>query len=203
MRQMARGVLLLALLAGASFAAQAAVTPVDLGSSSNDFRIILNDPTCSGGPGCIQLSYSGPPTFFLFFPADPPFTVTPSNPPGCGTNIVDWKCRPIVVGGTFDGVLFYDDIFEGIHLITSINGGFDLELSGLPSIDLGLPNGVQCVPASSCPSDVADIVTTPELPTFALFGTGLLLVFGGMFWRRRLSLHAAARDRAAVPVPQA
>lgn len=198
MRQMARGILFLVLLAGAAIAARADVTPVDLSGSSSDFKIILNDPTCD--TGCVTLDYTGGPTDFIYFAAENPFPVTSSNPPGCGTNLQYWTCLPILA---FHNGSFY---FKGVEFfgIPPITGGdFDVELSGLPSIDLKLPNGFECAPGYSCPNDSFDVVTTPELSTFVLFGTGLVLILGGMFWRRRLSLHIAACDRAAVPVPQA
>lgn len=205
MRQMARSVLLLVLLAGAAMAARADVTPVDLGSSSNDFKIILNDPTCTPGPSCFAFDYNGtsPTTSIAFSVAPPGYVPIPSGQmANCSTDLLNWTCYVVNSTGNFNSVTFYDK-FPPNDAISSGSGTFTVQLSGLPSIDLIVPSYLTCDPATPCPGGIADIAATPELPTFALFGTGLLLVFGGMFWRRRLSMHSVSRERAPVPVPQA
>jgi hypothetical protein len=74
---------------------------------------------------------------------------------------------------------------------------YEVGESNLPSLELSLPNDFTC---QTCKGD--DIAFTPELPTFALFGTGLLLVFGGLFWRRKMGLHLVPRRESRIPAAE-
>lgn len=191
MKQMARGVLLLALLAGASFAAQAAVTPVDLSSSSNDFRVVMNGSPCDADI-CVDLTYTGPPIYVsifnpIIFWADPLPTSVPSGQTvGCGSDV--FQCFPWTTPlFSPNPTEFWSVWFFGGWLVPGHT--YEVGESNIPGLELTLPNDFTC---DTCVGD--DIAFTPELPTFALFGTGLLLVLGGVFWRRKMGLHLSRRE---------
>jgi len=199
MRQMARGVLFLLLLVGAAVAARADVTPVDLGSSSNDFKVVVNASPCDADI-CVDLTYTGPAVYVsifnpIIFWANPLPTPVPSGQTvGCGSDVfqcIPWT-TPLFSSTPTD---FWSVWFFGGWLVPGHT--YEVGESNLPSLQLTLPSDFTC---ETCAGP--DIVFTPELPTYALFGTGLLLVLGGMFWRRKMGLHVAVRREPRIPATE-
>jgi len=159
MRQMARGVLFLLLLVGAAVAARADVTPVDLGSSSNDFKVVVNASPCDADI-CVDLTYTGPAVYVsifnpIIFWANPLPTPVPSGQTvGCGSDVfqcIPWT-TPLFSSTPTD---FWSVWFFGGWLVPGHT--YEVGESNLPSLQLTLPSDFTC---ETCAGP--DIVFTPE-----------------------------------------
>lgn len=186
--KLARVFCFLIILASSAIAAYAQ-TPIDPSSVINDPHVVLNspDPACPLGDYCVDLTYSTTHTGPVFVPVltflvpDPPGELPVPPAYSCSSNVF-LLCLTDYSG--FQG--FKPTEFNGFTLLFGIlyNGQtFILESTG--PIQLELPSGFACNPASLCPDGV--VTFSPEPGTALLFMTGLLLLSLVGFARKRFA----------------
>jgi len=166
---------------------------------ASDALIRIDDPTCTPGPGCVVLQYTGPTETIPVFTLDP-LTFLVSTPPSyypdpappnnynCGSNFMTVSF-PIVFPVSYPPLKlgFFGCGFTGGTLT---DGQYSLTIAGsnIP-IDLSLGQGWGCanIDMSSCSGDMVTVDPTPEPSTAVLYLSGLLLIFlVGFFRKRRL-----------------
>jgi len=141
--------------------------------STNDFRVILNDPTCPSGTSCVDLGYDGTvPLPGLLFLAPSPIQIPAGQTAACGTNF--GKCLVFFPG---DGDGDADDYFYGVAFLGTISPGEDLTIgvSGISDFSLLLPKvpGLECL---SCTNGLITFTATPEPPAALLLLCGLVVL---------------------------
>ena len=164
MRQITRVVLLLMLFG---------VTAIASRADSTDFKVILNDPSCTpAGTTCVSLGYDGThDTDAVLFLAPSPIQIPAGQTAACSTNI--GRC---LVSRPGDGDGNSDDYFYGVLFIGEITPGEDFDIGiydGLPGFSLLLPKNFQCETESQCANGVINFASTPEPPTVLLLVAGL------------------------------
>jgi len=184
MRHLTRVAIGIALFAGLAVVALADTTSGTSGSL-NDFKVILNDPSCPDATICVDLGYDGQVNLpGLLFVAPSPVQIPAGQTAACGTNF--GMCLVAFPG---DGDGDSDDFFYGVLFLGTITPGQDLTIgvSGISNFSLLLPNvaGLDC---PSCTNGVINFTSTPEPSTVLLLVAGLLLL--GVYSRRRIALSA-------------
>lgn len=149
--------------------------------STNDFRVILNDPSCPSGANCVDLGYNG--SFNLngiIFWSPTPSPVPEGQTAACGSNFFS-HCADIVLPYPLfppddNPLSLYGVAFWG----GTITPGEDLTIgvSGT-SLSLLLPANFEC-DNNACPNGI--ITLTPEPSTVLLLISGLLAL--AVFRRR-------------------
>lgn len=175
----------LATLGGFVIPAHASVTGIDPSSIINDPTIELDDPSCPSGAFCVDLTYTGPSTFFFL----PPLIFSVRNPPGefpvppvytCESNIFAVNLAlPLFSKSEFTGCLF--DLGELTH-----NEPLTISSLGGP-VELTLPNNFSC---PSCSDGTINL--SPEPGTAILYVSGLLCLVGII--RKRFRADSRARS---------
>ncbi len=183
MKQLTRIFLSLVLIAGGAVIARADSAPVT-SSSSSDFKVILNDPTCPAGTDCVALGYTGTTdTLAVLFLAPTPIQIPAGQTAACSTNF--GQCLVFFPG---DGDGDADDYFFGVLFVGAVTPGedFDIGISGLSNFSLLLPSDFSCENESQCANGIIDFATTPEPSTVLLLAMGL--VFLGILRRKDFGL---------------
>lgn len=161
-------------------------------AQDTDALIRIDDPTCTPGPGCVVLEYTGTPGTILFLPllvSNPPGYYPDPAPPSnynCGSNIFAISfalALPPLDPTQFYGCGFLFGTLEN-------NTPYSLSITGanIP-INFSLDNVFTCYddPSSICSGDTATVDPTPEPSTALLYSSGLLLIFVvGFVGKRRL-----------------
>jgi len=152
------------------------VTAIAAHADSTDFKVILNDPSCTpAGTTCVSLGYDGTQTTdAVLFLAPSPIQIPAGQTAACSTNI--GSCLVFFPG---DGDGDADDYFYGVLFIGKITPGEDFDIGiydGLPGFSLVLPNDFTCETASQCANGVINFTATPEPPTALLLVAGLMFV---------------------------
>lgn len=189
MKHLARLGLAVLLLVTMACVARADSTS-DTSTAPNDFKVILNDPSCSAGADCIQIGYTGQTDLTsLLFLAPNPIQIPAGQTAACGSNFFS-QCLVFFPG---DGDGDADDFFYGILFFDgTITPGenLDIGVSGISDFSLVLPSGFEC-DNNACPDGILTF-STPEPSTVLLLSAGLLLL--GII-RRRRSLVPAPTSR--------
>ncbi len=186
--------------------------------TSADALVRIDDPTCTPGPGCIVLTYTGPTTTVADFPSYPPFSLLVANPPSyyldppppsdynCGSDVFTTS-SPIVYSATppptpppayFFGCNFWGGTITSGETYSISIAGSDIPI--LISLDNDGTPVWECAAtdASSCSGDMATVDPTPEPSTSLLYMSGLLLFLLVGFFRKRF--RAASNVVAAIGV---
>jgi PEP-CTERM motif len=175
-KQLTRVVLLLMFFGITAIASRA--------DSTNDFKVILNDPSCPTTAFCVDIGYTGTGTVTytasdpLVFNA-PAQAIPPDQTVACGSTI-----DPSIQCGVFtiptgDPTTFLGVAFWGFT-VSPDQGDLTVGLTGTDLLMLDLPSGYACDPPSACPNGI--ITLTPEPSTVLLLMSGLL---GLAFLRKR------------------
>lgn len=165
-------------------------------AQDTDALIRIDDPTCTPGPGCVVLEYTGPTETIPVFTLDP-LTFLVSNPPGsypdpappnnynCGSDF--FAVSLAIALPPFDPDEFFGCLFTGG---TITNGDlYSISISGADiPINLSLGNDFECAPSDplSCSGDMFTVDPTPEPSTALLYMSGLLLIFLVGFAKKRM-----------------
>lgn len=167
MKQLTRVVLLLMVFGVTAIASRA--------DSTNDFKVILNDPTCPWNAFCVDIGSTGN-SSVTYTASDPLVFNSPAQaiPVGqtvaCGSTVdPSMQCGVFTIP-TGDPTTFLGVAFWGF----TVTPGEDLTvgLTGTDLLTLDLPSGYACDPASACPDGM--ITLTPEPSTVLLLMSGLL-----------------------------
>lgn len=185
MRHLARLGLAALLLASVALVTRADSTS-GTSTAPNDFKVILNDPSCSAGADCIQIGYTGQTDLdSLLFLAPNPIQIPAGQTAACGSNFFA-QCLVFFPG---DGDGDADDFFYGILFFDGTitpGEGLDVGVSGISDFSLVLPSGFECE-NNACPDGILTF-STPEPSSLLLLIAGLVCL---EFVRRRRSPAAA------------
>lgn len=191
-RKLVQGVCFLIILGSWAIAAHAQTT---------DALVRIDDPTCTPGPGCIVLTYTGPTETIGAYPSAPLFLAV-ANPPGyyldpappnnynCGSDVFTISLPDVVPTTppppqTFLGCYFYGGTINNGDTYSISVTGSDIPI--LISLDNDGTQVWECAAedASSCSGDVATVDPTPEPSTSLLYMSGFLLFLLVGFFRKR------------------
>ncbi|MGH9685730.1 MAG: PEP-CTERM sorting domain-containing protein [Candidatus Acidiferrales bacterium] len=190
MKQLTRAGILLLLFAGLAAIARADDAPATL----NDFKVVLNDPSCPSGTICADIGYDGPSEYVsilnpVVFWATSPVLIPEGQTAACSSNFL--KNCAVAFPGNGEGNPA--DPFDYFYAVAYWGGtisqeDLDIGVSGLSSLALDLPANFEC-DNSACPNGV--VTLTPEPPTVLLLISGLLLI--GFLRRKRFAFAGTSR----------
>ncbi|MGA9882384.1 MAG: PEP-CTERM sorting domain-containing protein [Candidatus Acidiferrales bacterium] len=191
MKQVTRAGIFLLLFMSLAAIARADDAPATL----NDFKVVLNDPSCPSGTICADIGYEGPSEYVsilnpVIFVATSPVLIPAGQTAACSSDFLS-NCAVIFPG---NGEGNPTDPFDYFYAVAYWGGtisqqeDLDVGVSGLSSLALDLPANFEC-DDNACPNGV--VTLTPEPPTVLLFVSGLLLL--GFFRRRGFAFAAASR----------
>lgn len=189
MKQLTRAGIFLMLLTSLAVVARADGTSATA-TSSNDFKVILNDPSCPSDAFCVDIGYGGSTTvnYTVSNPLvinAPPQPIPQGQTAACGsTTDPSISCDVFAIPSgdpqTFLGVAFWG------FSVSPDSPDLTVGVSGIQLLTLDLPAGYSCDPPSACPNGI--ITLTPEPSAAFLLMSGLLAL---AVFRKRF--------RAAVP----
>lgn len=143
--------------------------------STNDFRVILNDPSCPSTAFCVNIGSTGTgsETFTVSNPLvfyAPPQPIPAGQTAACGSTTDPSISCGLFTIPTTDPQTFLGVAFWGFTL--GPNQDLTIGVTGTQLLSLNLPTGFQCDPVSACPNGI--ITLTPEPSTVLLLISGLL-----------------------------
>lgn len=158
-------------------------------SSLNDFKVILNDPSCPSGTICVELGYDGPASSrTVNFVLPTPLQIPAGQIAACGTNF--GSCQVHCEGVSDCDAGDYVDKIQ-FHGVFTSDEDLDIGISGLSDFSLVLPSDFSCENASQCANGIINFATTPEPSAVLLLAAGLLVL--GVLRRKHFGASTAAR----------
>ena len=174
-KQLTRVILLLLLFGISAIAARA--------DSSNDFRVILNDPSCPSTAFCVNIGVIANTSETYTASSPLVFDAQEAIPPGqtvaCGSTVdPSIQCGVFTIPTGDDPTTFLGVAFWGFTIAP--NEDLTIGVTGTDLLTLDMPAGYACDPVSACPNGV--ITLTPEPSALLLLMSGLLAL---AFFRKR------------------
>lgn len=148
-------------------------------TSSTDFRVILNDPSCQTGYTCVPIGYDGSTqrtyNFWdpLLFLNPDPNPIPEGQTAACSSDVFA-HCLDLLLWNFHDPS---DPIFAGVAFWDgSLNPNEDLDIGVTGyGFSLFLPSNFEC-DGGGCSNGIINLTATPEPPTIFLLLGGLALL---------------------------